>query len=130
MTTIYEPIFKLLRKNQPVIWDNKCQQAFEAIKSYLMNSPVLQPPKLGKPLILYLAIKKGAIGAMLTQKSEEKVEHAVYYLRKKLLQYEANYSLVEKICLAIVWATKKLRYYFQSYRVQTISKHDPLRYLQ
>ena len=24
LTTICEPIFKLLRKNQPVIWDDKC----------------------------------------------------------------------------------------------------------
>ena len=69
-------------------------------------------------------------GAMLAQECERKMEHAVYYLSKKLLQYEANYSLVEKTCLAVIWATKKLRHYFQSYRVQAISKHDPLRYLQ
>ena len=25
LTTICEPIFKLLKKNQPVIWDDKCQ---------------------------------------------------------------------------------------------------------
>ena len=81
-------------------------------------------------MILYLAIEKDAIGAMLAQEGEKKTEHAVYYLSKKLLQYEANYSLVEKTCLAVIWATKKLRYYFQSYRVQAISKHDPLRYLQ
>ena len=95
-----------------------------------MNLPILQPPKPGKPLILYLAIEKDAIGAMLAQEGEEKAEHAVYYLSKKLLQYEANYSLVEKTCLAVIWATKKLRHYFQSYRVQAVSKHDPLRYLQ
>ena len=29
--------------------------------------------------------KKDAIGAMLAQEGEEKVEHAVYYLSKKLL---------------------------------------------
>ena len=81
-------------------------------------------------MILYLAIEKNAIGAMLAQEGEEKAEHAVYYLIKKLLQYEANYSLVEKTCLAVIWATKKLRHYFQSYRVQAVSKHDPLRYLQ
>ena len=95
-----------------------------------MNLPVLQPPKPGKPLILYLAIKKDTIRAMLAQEGEERAEHAVYYLSKKLLQYEANYSLVEKICLAVIWATKKLRHYFQSYRVQAVSKHDRLRYLQ
>ena len=82
-----------------------------------MNHPVLQPPKLENLLILYLVIEKGVIGAILAQESKEKVEQTVYYLSKKLLQYEANYSLVEKMCLAIIWATKKLRYYFQSYRV-------------
>ena len=95
-----------------------------------MNPLVLQPPKPGRSLILYLAIEKDAIGAMLAQEGEENSEHAVYYLSKKLLQYEANYSLVEKTCLAVIWATKKLRHYFQSYWVQTVSKHDPLRYLQ
>ena len=129
LTTICEPIFKLLRKNQQVIWDDRCQAAFETIKNYLINSPVLQPPRLGKVLILYLAIEKEAIGAMLAQESRGKAEHAVYYLSKKLLPYEANYSLVEKTCLAVIWATKKLRYYFQSYQVQAVSQHDPFRYL-
>ena len=92
-----------------------------------MNPPVLQLPRPDKLLILYLAIEKEAIGAMLAQEGEEKVEHIVYYLSKKLLSYESNYSLVEKTCLAVIWATKKLRHYFQSYRVQEISKHDPLR---
>ena len=63
---------------------------------------VLQLSKPRKPLLLYLAIKKGAIWAMLAQKSKGKVEHAVYYLSKKLLQYKANYNLVEKTCLAII----------------------------
>ena len=67
-----------------------------------MNPPVLQPPKLGKPLILYLEIEKDAIGAMLAQEGKKKAEHAVYYLSKKLLQYKANYSLVEKMCLAVI----------------------------
>ena len=35
LTTICEPIFKLLRKNQPVIWDDRCQMAYETIKNYL-----------------------------------------------------------------------------------------------
>lgn len=31
LTAICKPIFKLLRKNQPVVWVDRCQQAFEAI---------------------------------------------------------------------------------------------------
>ena len=56
LTTICEPIFKLLRKNQLVTWDDRCQVAFEIINNYLMNPPVLQPLRPGKALILYLAI--------------------------------------------------------------------------
>ena len=34
LTTICELIFKLLRKNQPIIWNDKYQQDFEAVKGY------------------------------------------------------------------------------------------------
>ena len=67
-----------------------------------MNPPVLQPPRSGKALILYLAIEKEAIRAMLAQESGGKAEHAVYYLSKKLLPYEANYNVVEKTYLAVI----------------------------
>ena len=29
----------------------------------------------------------------------------------------------------MIWATRKLRHYFQSYKIQVVSKIDPLRYL-
>ena len=73
-----------------------------------MNLIVLQPPRPGKPLILYLAIEKEAIGTMLAQEGDGRIEHAVYYLSKKFMPYEVNYSLVEKTCLAVIWVTKKL----------------------
>ena len=66
---------------------------------------------------------------MLAQEGPEGVEHAVYYLSKKFLPYEEKYNLVEKICLIMIWATRKLRHYFQSYKIQAVSKIDPLKYL-
>ena len=67
-----------------------------------MYPPVLQPPKLEKPLIFYLEIEKEAISAMLAQEGNSKVEHAVYYMNKKPLPYESNYSLVEKSYLDVI----------------------------
>ena len=129
LTAVCEPIFKLLRKNQPIEWNEQCQIAFDKIKDYLTSPPILRPPEMGKPLILYLAIEGNAIGAMLAQEGEARVEHAVYYLSKKMLPYEEKYSQVEQICLAMVWAMKKLRHYFQSYKIQAVSKLDPMKYL-
>ena len=88
LTIICYIVFKLLRKNQPVEWNEECQKAFKKIKEYLISPPVLKPPRQGKPLILYLALKENAMGAMLAQEGPEGVEHAVYYLSKKFLPYE------------------------------------------
>ncbi|XP_037491048.1 uncharacterized protein LOC119369154 [Jatropha curcas] len=58
------PIFKLLRKSQPVRWNEDCQKAFDHIKEYLKNPPVLSSPRPGEPLILYLSIEDAGVGAM------------------------------------------------------------------
>ena len=78
---------------------------------------------------MYLALEENTLGAMLAQEGPEGVEHVVYYLSKKFLPYEEKYDLVEKTCLIMIWATKKLRHYFQSYKIQVVSKIDLLRYL-
>ncbi|RVW88857.1 hypothetical protein CK203_045076 [Vitis vinifera] len=49
LTDICEPIFRLLRKNQPTVWNDDCQFAFEKIKEYLLSPPVLVPPTPGRP---------------------------------------------------------------------------------
>nr|XP_019070675.1 uncharacterized protein LOC109120880 [Solanum lycopersicum] len=41
LTTTCEPIFKLLKKDAAVKWTEDCQRAFEKIKEYLSNPPVL-----------------------------------------------------------------------------------------
>lgn len=62
-----EPIFKLLKKGELKVWNDQCQQAFEAIKEYLTNPQVLVPPCPGKPLLLYLLVLEEAMGSMLAQ---------------------------------------------------------------
>ena len=71
---------------------------------------MLSPPEPGRLLILYLSVTETTMGCMLTQELEDKVERATYYLSKKLLEYETHYTPLEKACLALVWATRKLRH--------------------
>jgi len=70
LTATYEPLFKLLRKNQSVHWDKDCQEAFEKIKWRLMNSPILMPPVPGRPLIMYMTVLDKSMGCMLGQHDE------------------------------------------------------------
>nr|XP_027095987.1 uncharacterized protein LOC113715883 [Coffea arabica] len=130
LTATCEPLFKLLRKNVPLYWNEECQQAFDKIKDYLLHPPVLVPPKPGRPLIMYLSVLDGAVGCVLGQHDESgRKEQAIYYLSKKFTQYEANYSFIEKSCCALAWAAQKLRHYLLSHTTYLISRSDPLKYL-
>ena len=63
---ICEPIFCLLRKNQPTVWNDDCQRAFEKIKECLISPLILVAPTPRGPLLLYLLISDMALGCMLT----------------------------------------------------------------
>jgi len=78
-------------------------ETFKIIKKYLLDLPVLIPSEPEKPLLLYLLIIKDVVGSMLAQEDDGKNERVVYYLRKRLHDYEI-YTPIEKSCFALVWA--------------------------
>ena len=129
LTDICEPIFPLLRKNQPTVWNNDCQCDFEKIKECLLSPPVLVPPTPGRPLLLYLSVSDIALGCMLAQLDDSGKERSIYYLSKRMLEYECKYIMIERLCLALVWATRRLRHYVTEYSIFLVSRQDPLRYL-
>ena len=67
LTATCEPLFKLLRKDVKIKWTKDCQRAFDKIKEYLLNPPILVPPTPGRPLILYLTVQETSMGCMLGQ---------------------------------------------------------------
>ena len=118
-----------MKKDVPFVWDQTYKNALESIKQYLLNPPVLVAPIKMKPLILYIAALERSLGALLAQHNEDGKENALYYLSRTLVGAEKNYTPIEKVCLALVFAVQKLRHYILSHRVILISKVDPLRYL-
>ena len=94
LTTTCEPMFKLLKKNATVEWTEECREAFERIKNYLSNPPVLVPPEPGIPLILYMPVQDNSFGCVQGQHDDTgKKERDIYYLSKKFTVYEAKYTL-------------------------------------
>ena len=81
------------------------------------------------PLLLYLSVSDMALGCMLTQLDDLGKEQAIYYLSKGMLEYECRYIMIECLCLALVWATRRLRKYVTEYSILLVSRFDPLRYL-
>ncbi|CAM8928971.1 unnamed protein product [Rhodiola kirilowii] len=124
-----QPFSHLMKKDAPFVWDDKCRRAFDSIKKYLSTAPVLGAPTPGKPLILYVAAQEKSLGAMCAQETDERKEIPLYYLSRTLVGAELNYSPIEKICLALVFAVQKLRHYMQAHTVHVVSKADPIKYI-
>jgi len=130
LTVTCEPIFRLLRKKNPGIWDEDCQEAFDKIKQYLQKPLLLVPPVHERPLILYLTMIELAMGCVHGQQDESRrKEQAIYYLSKKFTEYESCYSMVEKLCCSLVWSAKRLRQYMLYYTTWLILKTDPVKYI-
>jgi len=59
----------------------------------------------------------------------EKRERVIYYLSKKFIACEMNYSLLERTCCALAWVAHRLRQYMLSYTTCLVSKMDPVKYI-
>jgi RNase H-like domain found in reverse transcriptase/Reverse transcriptase-like len=69
------------------------------------------------------------LGAQLAQENQNGNQNALYYLSRMMVGAEHGYSPIEKHCLALIFAVKKLRHYMLAHKIVLISKVDPLKYL-
>ncbi|RVW69899.1 hypothetical protein CK203_059131 [Vitis vinifera] len=88
------------RESQPTVWDDQCQRAFERIREYLLSPPVW---RLLHQAVLYsytCSFRRG-LGCMLAQLDDSGKDRAIYYLSKRMLDYETRYVMIERYCLAL-----------------------------
>ncbi|XP_015965562.1 uncharacterized protein LOC107489321 [Arachis duranensis] len=118
--------FQCLKKaTKSFSWDEKCEEAFLSLKHLLSKPPVLQKPKLGDPLYLYLSVTEMTVSSVLVTESS-KDQQPVYFVSKTLQNTELRYPRLEKLVLAIIFSARRLRPYFQSHTV-IIRTEYPLR---
>ena len=110
-----QPFFQVLKK--AFQWDTKCEEAFSALKTYMSSPPILVSPVEGELLTLYLAVLDFSTSAVLVI-DKERVQHPVYYCSRALRGAEERYPRMEKLILALVTASRKLRPYFQAHTIE------------
>ncbi|CAM4692629.1 unnamed protein product, partial [Caretta caretta] len=110
-SAIATPITELCKKGKPdeVVWTEQCQEAFRALKEALVSGPVLANPDFDKPFVVFTDAADVGLGAALRQDGGKGERHPIGYLTKKLLPREQNSAAIEKECLAMVRALKKLQ---------------------
>ena len=61
--------------------------------------------------------------------SPEQEQRVIGYASRTLTRAEANYSVIQRECLAIVWAMKQFRHYLLGRTFQLMTDHTPLQWL-
>jgi hypothetical protein len=79
----FSPLLRV-KKDQKFVWGDEQQKAFNEIKEYMKEPPILVPPPLNKPFKLYVAADAQTIISALIQEFEGK-ERVVAYLTRKFL---------------------------------------------
>ncbi|XP_057730557.1 uncharacterized protein LOC130945880 [Arachis stenosperma] len=110
------PFFNLMKKGMAFEWTPACEEAFQRFKEILAAPPVLGKPKDGEPLYLYLAITSEALAAVLVRE-DGKAQQPVYFISRALQGAELRYSKLEKLALALLTFSRRLKQYFQSHQV-------------
>ena len=102
--------------------------AYNNIKTYLSNPPVLRAPKSGVPFKLYIAVQEKVIGAVLAQEDGRK-EYIFAYVSHRLLDTESRYVFVERLCLSLYYACTKFRHYLLSSTCIVACQTDVIKYM-
>ena len=126
---IAAPLVELLKKDVPFEWGNEQQISFEKLKIGLVSYPILKHPDFSKKFIISTDASGFALGAVLAQIDENKIEYAVAYASRAMKGAELHYGITEKECLAVVWAIKQFRVYLYGTHFTVITDHSALAWL-
>ena len=122
------PIYQLLRKWKGFQWDEECEKAFQDLKEYLTQAPMLTAPDPEEDLFMYLLVSNYVVNAVLLR--DQGVQHPVYYISKTLVNAETKYLPLKKLVLALVHATRKLPHYFQAHTLYVLTGYPLLSLLK
>ncbi|GJR40950.1 reverse transcriptase domain-containing protein [Tanacetum coccineum] len=90
------------------------------MKECLESLPTMVIPTKGETLTVYLVASKRNVSTVLMAERGKK-QAPVYFVSQTLHEAEQKYPELEKLILALVYAARKLRRYFQAHPIQVLS---------
>jgi hypothetical protein len=104
----------------------EAERALQDLKQHLQSPPVLTAPLPGENLLLYIAATTHVVSSAIVVKCSEEghtfgVQRPVYFVSEVLSESNVRYSAVQKLLYAILITSRKLRYYFDEYKITVIT---------
>lgn len=106
------PLNLLRRKGEKFVWGPAQQKAFDGLKTFVMNPPVLGIADFSRKFILQTDACGSAVAAVLLQDFPEG-RKPIAYASRTLTKDERKYSIYELEALAVLFGIEKFRLYLE-----------------
>jgi hypothetical protein len=127
---IARPLYNLTKHDEIFAWTEECEYAYDHLRNCLTSYPVVIYPNFNKPFSLHTDASNYAIGAVLVQKDDQGHDHVIAYASRILSLAESNYTVTEKECLAVIWATKHFHHLIQGQSFSIVTDHEAIPWLK
>lgn len=125
LSTINEPLRRLLKKDVSFEWGPEQEKAFEALKQGLTSDVALAYYDVKSQTRVIADAGPVGLGAVLTQ--FQRMEwRVVAYASRSLTPPEENYAQTEKEALALVWGVERFHYFLYGREFELITDHKAL----
>lgn len=123
------PLVNLMKKNVQFDWKQEHEQAYENIKSAMLEAEFLCNPDYSLPFHIDSTSSSVGTSAILYQihNNEKRI---IAYMSTKLNELQRKYHPVERECFALIVALEKFRHYIDGNRIIVTTDQCSLNWLR
>ena len=125
LSTVLEPLYRLLRKDPRFVWSKVHDDAFSKVKILMQRSNFLCHYQADRPIRLTTDGSPVGIGAVLSHVYGDE-EKPIAFASRTLTPAEKNYSQLDREALAIIFAVRKFSQYLYGRQFHIVTDHLPL----
>ena len=100
------PMENLVKKDATFCWDDECHRSLDVLKGKMVTALILVFSDWKKEFHVHVDASCIALRVVLTQATEEEMDHPIAFVSKKLSKDENNYLTIKQKGLAMVYMFK------------------------
>ena len=125
---VAKPLYRLTSKGVKFTWEKEHEDAFQLLKTRLLQVPILAFPNFRHPFVIDTDASETALGAVLSQIIDGE-ERPIAFESKILSKTEVNYATTKQEALGTVQAMQWVRPYIYGSQCIVRTDHASLQWL-